>query len=360
MTPELYPSTVIRRVGLPLLAVLLVWAGPARLARAQSVFEAIGKEVNQLFEKAEPAMVRVRSEGDLLTMAGSGFFIDDQGTLLTAAAIIADGGRASVQIDGKWVDAKIIGLDRRSGVAMLKVVEGLTPFLSIGSAQGLKSGLAVVGVGFPRNQPVAPSFGLVSGFDFRYLDRYFPTTHIRANVPVSPGQVGGPLLNTRGEVVGLIVTAIDEGRSVYALPSEAIQKILGDFRKHGEARHGWVGVGVRALRPDEGSARLVKIAHLFDDTPAASSGLRPGDVILRIAGRAISVPSDIIDASFFSRVGEPLEVTVVRDGAERTFSFTVRERPRTMPGVHSEEESEPQFAKPTQEQQPQAIPVNAR
>lgn len=303
---------------------------------AASVFDAIGQEVNSIFEKTKPAIVRVRSEGDELTMAGTGFFIDDKGTVLTAAPILGENVQASVEVKGEWVSAKILGRDMRSGVALLQIPQGMTPFVTVGNSNSLKSGLAVMSIGYPRNLPAAPNFGFVSGFDFRYLDRYFPTTHVRANIPVAPGQVGGPLLNTRGEVVGLLVTAVDEGRSVYALPIEAAFKIIEDFKKYGMARHGWVGVGVKEVDNSQSGMHAVEISQLFEDTPAAQSGLQKGDVVMKIGERPVTCPADVMNASFFSQVGKETSVTVERGGKMMVYKFVVQERPTAMPTLLQE------------------------
>jgi serine protease Do len=305
-----------------------------------NAFDAVGQEVNVLFEKAKTAVVRVRSESDKLTMSGTGFYIDNKGTVLTAAAIISENSVVTVESNGAWHLARVIGRDSRSGVALLQTDIGATPYLTLGKSAELKTGLSVVTVGFPRNLPVAPSYGQISGFDFRYLDKIFPTTHIRASVSVSPGQVGGPLLNSKGEVVGMLVTAIEEGRSVYALPAEAIEKIIGDFRHYGLARHGWVGVGVREVPGAHPGTPAVEISQLFDATPASVSGLASGDVVLKIGTRNITGPSDVMDASFFSNVGEETSVTVMRGGKTMVYKFTVKERPTAIPLIAVE-------AKPT-------------
>lgn len=331
-------SKKLTRIVSALLAFAFLGLEASSLSAA-SVFDAIGQEVNSIFEKSKPAIVRVRSEGDELTMAGTGFFIDDKGTLLTAAPILGENVQASVEVNGIWLNAKILGRDMRSGVALLQVPQGFTPFVTIGNSSSLKSGLAVLSIGYPRNLPVAPSFGFISGFDFRYLDRYFPTTHIRANLPVAPGQVGGPLFNTKGEVVGLLVTAVDEGRSVYALPIEAAFKVIDDFKKYGTARHGWVGVGVKELDNSGSGLRAVEISQLFEDTPASQSGLQKGDRVLRIGDRPITCPADVMNASFFSQVGKETAVTVERGGKTFVYKFVVQERPTAMPTLLQERRS---------------------
>ncbi|MEM1059137.1 MAG: S1C family serine protease [Verrucomicrobiota bacterium] len=310
----------------------LIYNAAPRPVIAQSVFDSIGQEINGIFERTKPAMVRVRSKSDLLTLAGSGFFIDDRGTILTAATLLGQSPQVSVQIDGKWHPAEVLARDTRSGVALLKVTDDLTPFLTLGDTEDLRRGSAVIAVGYSRDQPASPTWGLVTGLDFRYEQRFFPTTHIRADVQISPGQVGGPLLDTQGDVIGLMVASIDSGKTIYALPIEAAKKVVHEVKEHGTARHGWVGVGVQPFRDSEGRPGGVSISQLFPDTPAARSGLEPGDVVLTIDGRQIEDPGDIADASFFSTVGSQLQVTVRREGKEMKFSFVVMERPRAQGG----------------------------
>jgi len=184
----------------------------------------------------------------------------------------------------------------------------------------------------PGDRPRAHSWVPVQGLCFRYETRFFPSGHLRANVQISPGQVGGPLLDTKGDVIGLMVASIDNGKTIYALPIEAAQKVIAEIREHGTARHGWVGVGVRPFKNKHGREKGVAITQLFEGTPAAMSGLQSGDVVLNIDGRPVLNPGDIADASFFSKVGGQLQVRVLREGQEMDFSFVVMERPAKQGG----------------------------
>jgi serine protease Do len=326
------------------LASLAVLPGVLRA----DVFQLTSDETNALFDKAKPAVVQVRSGDKGLVNAGTGFFIDARGTVLTSATILGDNASARVVINGVEMDAKILGNDPRSGLAMLRVSYGASPALPLAHATGLESGDGVIAIGFPLNLPVAPSEGPVSGFDASYLARVdasvapkgsvaaverFATTHIHANVAISPGQVGSPLLNSRGEVVGIVATSPDDGKSVYALPVEAIAKIMGDFTQYGRAKHGWVGVNV-VVAPDTGhDGRTVRVVEVVAGSPAAgeTSGIRPGDTLMRIDSREIYRPSDVLDASFYSQVGATMNVVVRRDDKLYNYTFPVIERPKNIP-----------------------------
>lgn len=318
-------------------------------ARAADVFQLTGDETNALFDKAKAAVVQVRS-GDLgFILAGSGFFIDDQGTVLTSSTILGDNSSARVVINGVEMDAKILGNDPRSGLALLRIAYGESPSLPLAHSSGLQTGDGVMAIGFPLNLPVAPSQGPVSGFDASFLTRLdnqaqaspkdsvaaverFATTHIHANIAISPGQVGGPLLNSQGEVVGLVATSPDDGKSIYALPVEAITKIMADFTQYGHARYGWVGVNVREVPDTAHDGRTVRVVQVVPGTPAGESGICSGDTLMRINAREIYRPSDVLDASFFSQVGATMNVVVRRDDKLYNYNFAVIERPQN-PGA---------------------------
>jgi serine protease Do len=163
----------------------------------------------------------------------------------------------------------------------------------------------------------------------------FATTHIHANVAISPGQVGGPLLNSQGEVVGLVATSPDDGKSIYALPVEAMAKNHGRFQSVWPRPHGWVGVNVMEA-PDSGhDGRTVRVVQVVPGTPASESGIQPGDTVMRIDAREIYRPADVLDASFFSHVGGNMTVVVRRDEKLYNYNFAVIERPQNPTPIKS-------------------------
>jgi len=317
------------RGSLLLAALILALAilGFSATVRADDVFQALGQEVNALFDKSKAAVVQVQSgDGDVM-LSGSGFFIDGNGTVLTSSTIIGDNTTARVLVNGDFVTARIVGNDPRSGLAELQVPTTGNPSLPLGESTDMKTGYAVVLIGYPLSQPAAPAQGLISGFEVRYLNQFFATTHIHATVPLSPGQVGGPLLDSKGEVVGLVVPSPDDGRSIYALPVEAINKILSDFSQYGRAKHGWVGVDVVEWPDVNHDGRCVRVVRTVPGTPASTSGILPGDTVMRIDSREIYRPADVMDASFFSHVGGSMTVVVRRNETLFDYTFAVIERP---------------------------------
>ncbi|MCE0482766.1 MAG: S1C family serine protease [Methylacidiphilales bacterium] len=295
-----------------------------------------------IFNKAKASILQVRSGDNGFILAGTGFFVDDRGTVLTSSSVLGDNSSARVVVNGVEMDAKIIGNDPRSGLTMLRISYDESPYLPLARSSDLKSGDLVELIGYPLNLPIAPSQGPVSGFDTSYLAgidgnkapagsvaavERFATTHIHANVAISPGEVGGPLLNQNGEVVGLVATSPDNGKSVYALPVEAIGKIMSDFNLYGRARHGWVGVNVAQEADTNHDGRTVHVVRVLPGTPASQSGIEPGDTVMRIDQREIYRPSDVLDASFFSHVGGDMTVIVRREDKLYNYTFAVIERP---------------------------------
>ena len=223
------------------------------------------------------------------------------------------------------IPAKLLTADPRSGIALLKV-DYNSPFIPVGNSKQLSLASPVVAIGFPVNLAATPSFGIVGGFDRQFLGRYFMTTHIRAIVSVEPGFGGAPLMNLKGEVVGIIISGIDGGGACYALPIEAAEKIRLDYIRFGGPRHGWVGANVEDQNePGEGSQ--VHIAELEPGTPAAQSGLKEGDIVTKIGGVKIAVAEDVIDASFFLTAGDRVSILIERDGQAMSIDVRPVEHP---------------------------------
>jgi serine protease Do len=190
----------------------------------------------------------------------------------------------------------------------------------------------VVSIGFPLDLPETPNFGMVAGFDRKYLGRYFSTTHMRLNLPSQRGEAGAPLLNMKGEVVGIVVSSLENNSACYAVPIEAAEKIRADFMRFGEARHGWVGINVSLARqPVEGS--LAEMTHIMEDTPAARSGIKAGDILLQVGRKKVTQPEDVLDASFFITSGDVVPITVMRGNQKLTFNVPATMHPASRTGL---------------------------
>lgn len=279
-----------------------------------SLFTLISEEVREVFQRSQDAVVKISARDRHGELYGTGFFIDGYGTILTAYSVGGNTASLVVHAGNRRFPATRLAADPRSGIALLRV-DATTPFLPRGDPSELQVASPVVAIGYPMDLDITPSFGLVAGFDLQYLGRYLTTSHIRANVPVQKGKAGSPLLNLKGEVVGILVSGIDGGSACYALPITAAEKIRRDFLLHGAPRHGWVGVTVEESDHPVGEHRAV-VAELMEDTPAWQSGLRKGDILLRVGQTVVREPEDVINASFFLTAGDQVAIEVLREGRE--------------------------------------------
>src|SRR6266702_6523363 len=314
------------------LAVALVFCSGASLLYAQEQSAAvISHEVKEIFERAGKAVVKIHGLDQHSPICGTGFFIDPTGTLYTAYTVGGEADNFTVEFAGKKYPARQLVADIRSGTAMLKI-DAATPALPIGKSEGLEVTTPVVAVGFPLDLPETPNFGMVAGFDHKCLGRYFSTTHLRVNLPTQRGEAGAPLLNMKGEVVGIVVSRLENNSACYAVPIEAAEKIRGDFVRFGDARHGWVGINVsEAPRPVEGSR--AEMTQIMDGTPAAGSGIKPGDILLQVGQKKVTQPEDVLDASFFITAGDIVPIIVLRGNQKLTFNVRAGLHPASQRGV---------------------------
>ena len=292
----------------------------------------ISHQVRDVFERAAKAIVKIHGVDEHSEICGTGFFVDPTGTLYTAYTVGGEAGRFTVEFNGKKYPARQLLADIRSGTALLKV-DQTTPALAIGKSDELQVATPVVSIGYPLDLPKTPNFGMIAGFDRKCLGRYFSTIHLRVNAPTQRGEAGAPLLNMKGEVVGIVVSGLESNSACYAVPIEAAEKIRSDFVRFGEARHGWIGVNNVSPASHEVDGSRAMVTQVADDTPAAHSGIKEGDVLLQVGKKKITDPEDIFDASFYITAGDMVPITVIRGDRKITFEVQAAMHPASPTGV---------------------------
>ena len=190
------PVRAIGRVRALNAGMVLLMLGATRLL-AQQGLNSISSEVAKVFETAKNAVVRIQAEDEHGKLAGTGFFIDPSGTIMTAYAVGGESRDIIVEFGTSRYPAERLVADPRSGVAILRI-EATTPWLPIGNSDELKMASPVVTIGYPMDLSVTPTFGMIGGFDLKYLNQYFSTTLIRANIAAQRGEAGAPVLNLEG------------------------------------------------------------------------------------------------------------------------------------------------------------------
>src|SRR6266540_1921828 len=299
-------------------AFALIFCFSASLLFAQEQAAKKGSDrVKDAFERAAKAVVKIHGVDEHSEICGTGFFIDPTGTLYTAYTVGGEAEDFTIEFNGKKYPARQLVKDLRSGIALLKI-EAVTPALTVGKSEEMEVATPVIAIGYPLDLPETPNFGMIAGLDRKYLGQYFSTTHLRVNLPTQRGEAGAPLLNMKGEVVGIVVSSLENNSACYAVPIEAAEKIRSDFVRFGDARHGWIGINVsECAEPVEGSR--AEMTQIMEDTPAARAGIKPGDILLQVGRKKVAQPEDVMDASFFITAGDNVPITVMRGNQKLTF-----------------------------------------
>jgi len=306
------------------------------MAQAASA-TAISHQVKDIFDRAARAVVKIHGVDEHSPICGTGFFIDPTGTLYTAYTVGGEAEDFTIEFNGKKYPARQLVKDLRSGVALLKI-DAATPALTVGKSAEMEVATPVIAIGYPLDLPETPNFGMIAGLDRKYLGQYFSTVHLRANVPTQRGEAGSPLLNMKGDVVGIVVAGIENNSACYAVPIEAAEKIRSDFSQV-----------LEASKPAEGSR--VEITQIVEGTPAATSGIKQGDILVQLGQKKIARPEDVIDASFYVTAGDVVPVTVMR--GNQKLSFNVRA------DLHPDSRrASPLIASPASPRMNQAIPLS--
>jgi S1-C subfamily serine protease len=318
-----------------LVAVLVSQFAPCLYA--EGVMQGFESEIQGIFDRTKDAVVQVKTilpvtdskKGDLITEAlsiGTGFFVDNKGHLFTAASVLRGSDRAVVYWRGKAYEAQSLGQDPRTNLALLKI-DAETPSLPFGDPENLKVGSIGLAVGYPADAPIAAEYGFISNPETAQLPKGFATTHIRSSVRAHPGQSGSPFLNSKGEVVGMVVASMQDGSSTFALPITAAKKIQGDLVKHHAPRHGWTGLTVVFRNDLQSTDQGIAVRDVYQNSPGHLAGLSPGDLLVKVGDKDIKTPADVLNSTFYLSVGETVNFTIERDGENKIIPIKVVPRP---------------------------------
>ena len=266
---------------------------------------------------------------------GSGFIIDLDGHILTNSHVVEDADEVTViLLDKREFKAQVIGIDKRSDVALLKISAKNLPFVTIGDPSKLEVGEWVVAIGTPFGFTNSVTQGIVSAKG-RALPGQNVSPFIQTDAAVNPGNSGGPLFNLKGEVVGINSQIYSQsGGSMgisFAIPIDVAIKVKDELLKHGKVRRGKLGVSIQNVSPELAEAfGLPKVAgalvsSLENGGPAERAGLQPGDVVLQYGGKAMENSAELARAISESAPGASVKVQVWRDGSTKEFIVTLGE-----------------------------------
>lgn len=265
---------------------------------------------------------------------GSGFIIDKKGYIVTNNHVIKDADEIKVILhDNKEYDAKIIGTDPMTDLALIKIkAKNLQP-LKFGKSKDSQVGSWVVAIGSPFGLEQTVTAGIISAKG-RMIGSGPYDDFIQTDASINPGNSGGPLLNLDGEVIGINTAIVKSGQGIgFAIPSDMATGIIDQLTKSNHVSRGWLGVAIQnvsqemaeyyGLKPDEG----VYVAKAYEENPAHEAGIRQGDVILDIDRKKINSSRDLTITIANLKVGQIIKVKLIREGEEKTISVKLGKRP---------------------------------
>ena len=316
----------------------------------------------EIFEKAEPGVVRVNTIRNQTVNetggVGSGFVFDKMGHIITNAHVVEGSTKTVVTfLDGRSYNAEIIGIDEYTDIGVIKVnadLKLLQP-LSLGDSSNLNVGEPIAAIGNPFGLSGSMTSGIVS-----QIGRLLPSGSgysipdvIQTDAAINPGNSGGPLLNMRGNIVGIntaIQSTTGEFTGVgFAIPSQTVAKIVPTLIDEGEYKHPWIGISGRDIDPDTANVLGLKdalgflIITVVENSPAADAGLIGSDETIEVEGKEYSIGGDIIVAvdgmdvrkiddilvhlQRVKTVGDEMNLEILRDGRTTNITIILQERP---------------------------------
>src|SRR6516165_11498866 len=279
---------------------------------------------------------------------GAGVILSSDGYIVTNAHVVQGARKIRVRLPGLVmhvgdgsqpagpVSATVLGVDRQSDLAVLKIDAKDLPALELADSDKLKQGQVVFAFGSPQGLENSVTMGVVSA-TARQVSEDNPTTFVQTDAPINPGNSGGPLVDVDGHVVGIDTFILSEsgGREGlgFAIPSNVVRNIYDQLRTEGHVHRGQIGVYVRTITPDLAEGLKLPRSHgvLLEDVAPGSSadkaGLKIGEIVVTVGGKPVGDVKEFATMLFAYKIGESAPIGVLRDGKEVTVNVTVVERP---------------------------------
>ncbi|MWV17923.1 Do family serine endopeptidase [Pseudomonas sp. L-22-4S-12] len=296
--------------------------------------EGLPPEFRQFFERNLPQVPRNPNGRQREAQSlGSGFIISDDGYVLTNNHVVADADEIIVRLsDRSELEAKLVGADPRTDVALLKVEGKGLPTVKLGKSDDLKVGAWVLAIGSPFGFDHSVTAGIVSAKG-RSLPNENYVPFIQTDVAINPGNSGGPLFNLDGEVVGINSQIFTRSGGFmglsFAIPIDVALAVADQLKAEGKVSRGWLGVVIQEVNKDLAeSFGLEKpagalVAQVLEGGPAAKGGLQVGDVILGMNDQPIIMSADLPHLVGGLKPGSMIELDVVREGERKRLSMSV-------------------------------------
>ena len=274
-----------------------------------------------------------RNEQRILQGQGSGFIIDSDGYILTNAHVVEGAEKVRVQLNNnKEYNADVIGLDKRTDVALVKIQGDHLPVAKIGNSDQVQVGDWVLAIGSPFGFSHTATQGIVSAVA-RNLPSGDYVPFIQTDAAINPGNSGGPLFNSKGEVIAINSQIYSRSGAfsglAFSIPINMAKNIADQLKDKGEVVRGWLGVRIQGLDQTLAESfgmenpRGALVAQVEENSPAAKAGIESGDVILEFRGKAVNKSADLPALVASTPIGEKVEIKLLRDGKEETVKVEI-------------------------------------
>jgi putative serine protease PepD len=293
-----------------------------------------------IYAQASPAVVSIRTGSG----TGTGFLIDNDGTLVTNDHVVENAKNVSVKFgtDGRTISGTVRGVDPSSDLAVVKIDPGAAPAnakpLQFADSRNVNVGDAVIAIGNPFGLDRTVTAGIVSslGRTLTAPNHFQIDDVIQTDAAINPGNSGGPLLDDGGKVIGVNSQIATNGISNgnvgigFAVPSNTVRQVVGGLKQGKTVSHAWLGVEIGQDATSSSGAGAA-ITNVVSGGPADDAGLRSGDVVTKIDGQPVTDPSELSSAVNSKAVGDTITLTVRRNGAEQDITVKLQSRPATTP-----------------------------
>ena len=280
--------------------------------------------------------------------AGSGVILATDGCIVTNNHVVDGADKIKVILrDDAEYNAEIVGRDPVTDIALIKVdAKGDLPTVPMGSSDNLQVGEWVAAIGSPFGLEHTVTAGIVSAKG-RVIGSGPYDDFIQTDASINPGNSGGPLINMRGEIVGINTMIIAGGNGIgFAIPIDLAKDIVAQLKTSGEVTRGWLGVTIQDLKGDLAEYYGMKdksgvlVASVVPGDPADQAGIKPKDIITEVDGKKVTTSRDLTNLAAKLGVGDTSKVTVWRDGHQKTLDLKVGKRPLTMAAASDQKQPE--------------------
>jgi len=275
---------------------------------------------------------------------GSGFIVSKDGYILTNNHVVAGADEITVSMsDGKTYPAKVIGTDPSYDLAVIKIDGKNLPTLKLGDSDKVRVGEWAIAIGNPFGFESSVTVGVISAKNRSIRARDFSFDgFLQTDAAINPGNSGGPLLNLKGEVIGINTAIIPYAQGIgFAIPINMAKQVLQDLVKYGSVKRGWLGVYIQPLTKEFADVYGIKseegavIADIVPGSPADKAGLKRGDVIVEVDGKKVKDDLDLTMKIRSHLAGDKVAIKILRDGSERKISVVLGNIPGSAGGFSS-------------------------